>query len=207
MIDFVVIYHRDAMLQETERLLKEIRQYERTTDWEVYPWDNREENLGFAKAANKAAAAGSSHVIGFLNPDLRVGGPFIRTVCGTLQRYGAWPLVTGSSFGKSRVIIENWGLKDWVCGANFFVVRDWFEKLGGFDEGFVWGLEETDFCLRTQTICGEIPAHIMKHPILSNDELPLLHVAIDDRPEDRAYKQAHYQAGRFYFRKKWGILP
>lgn len=44
-----------------------------------------------------------------------------------------------------------------VAGSLFAVRRDWFEKIGGYDEGmYVWGGENTDFAIKTWACGGRV---------------------------------------------------
>lgn len=199
-IDFIIVYHRDAVFREAERLLDEIVAHEDARHFHVISVDNRVENVGFAKAANAGAKKATAPIVGFLNPDLRVHGPFIHQVFRSVKSSG--PYVVGPDFNKSKEILRAWGLRDWVCGAAFFVLRDWFQALNGFDEDYVWGLEETDFCKRTQSICDLT----LKKGIEAID-LPLLHVNIDDTEADTKYKQEHYENGKLVYQRKWGLVP
>lgn len=56
---------------------------------------------------------------------------------------------------------EQWDRKDIplrpaVTFACVLIRRDWWEKLGGLDERYVWGWEDTDFCLRTIEAGGSV---------------------------------------------------
>lgn len=55
---------------------------------------------------------------------------------------------------------------DWASGCALLIDRSWFEQLGGFDESFFHGSEETDFCLRTADSGGAVayePDAVVRH--------------------------------------------
>ena len=53
-------------------------------------------------------------VIGFLNPDVQVHGPFLATAAAILR---GRVVITGCRFNKSTFELQAWGVRDWVCGA------------------------------------------------------------------------------------------
>lgn len=157
--------------------------------------DNSVENRGFAGGCNYGALhpALNSPIIGFLNPDVQVEGPFLDTVAAVMADQHV--VITGSSFGKPQHELAIWGVRDWVCGAAFFVRRDWFAARGGFDPQFVWGWEETDLIRQAQ----------QEGRVVRSVALPIYHDSpADNSLEDAAYKNRHFdEGGRRYF-QKWG---
>ncbi len=157
--------------------------------WRV---DNRVENRGFGPGCNFGAAHGTAPVIGLLNPDVVVKGPFMRQVVETLVD----PVViTGERFDKADWEIRRWGCRAWVCGAALFADRAWWESVGGFDEAFKWGWEESALIRLAQR----------QEKLVRSIRLPLEHRSPDvDSPEDVAYKHEHFEAGARLFEQKWG---
>lgn len=126
-------------------------------------------NTGFAAAANRGAAVGTSKFILFLNPDAVVEATAlsnllrefddeqVAVVSPRLTRPDGTPLVTQWPFPSSH---HAWrdaiGLKspetssegEFVVGAVFLCRRSAFESVGGFDERFWLYGEETDLCRR-----------------------------------------------------------
>jgi hypothetical protein len=193
MIDIVTVYHNAKNLQQADDLWTDLCRYEDTASFAFYGHSNIENNLGFAKGCNIAAAKGTGDVIGFLNPDVKIRGPFFHFVERTL---GGDVKVTGCRFGKRQVELDEWGVNQWVCGATFFVLRDWFEELGGFDEQFVWSHEETDFIRRTER----------KRKKVIPLDLPIEHDSpSDDARTDADYKIRHFDEAKVLYRKKWKI--
>lgn len=194
MMDIVTVYHNQRNKAWAANLLEQIRLYEAPGSFTFVAWSNMEENLGFAKGCNRGAARGSDPIIGFLNPDVEVSGPFIGAVHDVFVR-DPDVMVTGMRFGKPDEELREWGVKNWVCGATFFVRRTHFEALGGFDERFEWSFEETDFIRRTEQAGFKV----------LDIDLPLHHESpADDSPEDRRYKRHHAARGSQLFHAKWG---
>jgi O-antigen biosynthesis protein len=139
------------------------------------------QNLGFARACNQGAAAARGDYLIFLNNDtvpqpgwlaaLRVAitGPSVPTVVGgrllfpddTVQhaglgfnaRYEPVHLFYGEEADgpaqHSRPVPA-------VTGACLMVARERFLTLGGFDEGYINGFEDLDFCCRVRKDGGTI---------------------------------------------------
>lgn len=192
-IDIVTVIHNEANALLAESLYESLLKHEDPDRFTFTIHDNRVENVGFAKGCNIGASKGRSDIIGFLNPDTEVHGPFIDKVEYMLS-FEAIP-VTGCRFNKPDSHLKEWGVRDWVCGAAFFTRRRHFELLGGFDEGFVWSFEETDFIRRTEGLgLRVVPT-----------KLPLAHSSpLDDSPEDTAYKEKYFALAKQRYKEKWG---
>ena len=192
MIDIVTVVHNEVNRSYVDDLLLDIEGYEPQGGFTYTVHSNEVENLGFAKGCNIGASKGSGEIIGFLNPDVEVRGPFIDRVNQTLSHPGT--VITGNRFNKSAMELREWGVRDWVCGAVFFVKRDWFEKVGGFDEGYVWAWEETDLIRQAE----------FQGLIVKSIHLPITHSSpTKDSEEDRAYKMRNFEVGRSRFKRKW----
>jgi hypothetical protein len=205
MIDIITVYYNEQTAALSTALNQRLVIVEphganvlKMRRWRFLGVDNRAENRGFAKACNLGVQIGKAtseptDILGFLNPDVIIDGPFIDQV----ERAFADDeqlMITGERFGKSWAILERWGLDDWVCGAAFFVRRPWFEKLGGFDEQYVWSWEETDFIRRTQE------AGLLTKSI----NLPIRHQSPwDDSLEVMMYKQFHLAKGYYIYMDRW----
>jgi GT2 family glycosyltransferase len=127
-------------------------------------------NRGFAVACNQGAALGSGDVVVFLNndtepregwlkplldalkgPNVAVVGPTLVYPDGRLQHAGIDTRGSGASFEAYNVQEPRlFGDVKAVTGACLAVKRDVFAELGCFDEGFVNGYEDVDFCLRAR---------------------------------------------------------
>jgi len=192
-VDIVTVFHNDTNFRQHQELLESIRQHEPDGGYRVIAIDNRRNNRGFAVACNLGASdvGATAAVIGFINPDATVHGPFIDAVTGTIDER---VVITGCRFGKPDRELRIWGVRDWVCGAAMFVSRHWFTTVGGFDTQFVWSHEELDLIRRAESqglVCQSI-------------DLPIQHRSPDvDTPEDAAYKQHHFQQAALRYQRKW----
>lgn len=194
MFDLVTVFHSDEYFEQFERLIDELCE-ELFMPWVEYGMDNRVENRGFARACNVGAAEGTNPIIGFLNPDLRVYDDFTLPVVDMFLRYQE-VAITGERFGQPQRTVEAWGCEGWVCGGAFFIRRHVFEELGGFDERFMWGHEETDLIRRAEQVEYRV----------ADLDLPISQIDVPDRPEDIAFKQQHYEDGRVLFSAKWDVV-
>lgn len=194
MIDIVTVYHNDKNELDARKLLRDLMAIE-PENFKFYAHSNKDNNLGFSKGCNIGASKGSSEIIGFLNPDVIVHAPFIKEVEDLLTKNKDIK-ITGCRFNKPAFELKIWGVKEWVCGATFFVKRDWFEKMGGFDERYEWSHEETDFILATEKQGG------ITKPL----NLPLEHASpSDDNEKDRVYKETKFEEAREAYKKKWNF--
>lgn len=193
-IDIVTVYHNDhnydLLLEQRAALAK----HEPDGGYRHIGVDNRTKNRGFAAGCNLGAshATASAPIIGFINPDAVIEGPFISTVCRTIK---SPVVITGCRYDKPAKELAIWGVNDWVCGATLFVDRKWFESIGGFDEQFVWSWEETDL-IRTAESHGLECRSV---------DLPITHASPgDDSPADSQYKAFHFTQSQRRFARKWG---
>ena len=59
-------------------------------------------------------------------------------------------------FSSKSIVKENPFHPDWVSGSVIMIRRDFFEKLGGFDEDFWMYFEDMDLCFRAREMGGDI---------------------------------------------------
>lgn len=191
--DIVTVFHSEENRVQARGLRTRIHKVEPGGGYRFFAVDNRQNNRGFAKGCNVGAfhPEADAPIIAFLNPDVRVSGPFFDAVSGTL---GGKVVITGMRFGKPDHELRIWGVRDWVCGAVFFVDRKWFTSVGGFDEQFTWSHEETDLIRQAERQglhCRSIP-------------LPIDHASpAADTPDDAAYKRYHFKKAQKRYREKW----
>ena len=191
MIDIVTVHHNSFNKKLALDLSDRLEELEPGVFNHILH-DNSVDNVGFAAGCNFGAKLGSSNVIGFLNPDVVLHKAFSDQVVSILSIPGIE--VTGNRFGKHSSELEVWGVKNWVCGAVFFTTRYWWDKLGGFDEQFVWSFEETDFIRRTEALGG----------VVRSANLPITHDSpVDDSEEDREYKERYFEKAKIKFYEKW----
>ncbi|MAE69649.1 MAG: hypothetical protein CME06_04165 [Gemmatimonadetes bacterium] len=133
------------------------------------------QNLGFAKAANRAAVSATGRYLLFLNPDLqftdgspadliefaqarpRLGAltPMLLDPAGRTQFSGGrFPSLLGAIHalypwrGHRRVIPTGEGEVDWILGAAMLLPAQLFRSIGGFDEKYFLYGEDKDLCRR-----------------------------------------------------------
>jgi GT2 family glycosyltransferase len=191
--DLVTIYHNEHNYRQYRDLRTALQRAEPDEGYAFISVDNRTNNRGFAGGCNAGAftRGADAPIIGFLNPDVIVTGPFIDTVTAVLT---GPVVITGCRYGKAQRELDDWGVTDWVCGAAFFVTRRWFTAVNGFDTQFVWGWEETDLIRRAQA----------QNLRCQSIELPIRHRSPDQNSAtDAAYKNHYFNLGAKRFRAKW----
>lgn len=191
--DIVTVFHNETNYAQHKVLFDSIREHEPRGGYRLIGVDNRRVNRGFAAACNLGAfhPAARSSVIGFLNPDAEVQGPFLDRVRAALVE----PVViVGNRYGKSERELRILGVREWVCGACMFVSRPWFVAVRGFDEQFVWGYDDTDL-VRTAEADGRQVQDL---------GLPIRHESPrEETPEDFAYKRYYFEQAAQRYRRKW----
>jgi N-acetylglucosaminyl-diphospho-decaprenol L-rhamnosyltransferase len=137
-------------------------------------------NVGFGAGHNILGKNAEAKYLLFLNPDTKiieprtierllrrakeskaqVVGPRLVVESGPTQKYDhaelrgwkAWvALHSGHSYWRNRLEV---GEVAWTCGAVFLIEREWFERLGGFDENFFLYKEEEELCWRLRAAGG-----------------------------------------------------
>lgn len=143
------------------------------------------ENLGFARGANRGAAAAGGEVLVFLNPDARVLPGAVQTLVDTLGlvpgagiaggglvgERGEWQpgaarfaplahLLLDTTAGRLSDRIRTQPRRvDWVYGTFMAVRRDLFRQLGGFDARYFMYGEDLDLCHRAWGL-GAATVHV-----------------------------------------------
>lgn len=193
--DIVTVFHNETNRQQHKELFDAICIHEPDGDYRLIGVDNRTTNRGFGAACNLGAfhPDADAPMVGFLNPDVIVRGPFLDAAASVLHDR---TVITGNRFDKPASHLAAWGLRDWVCGATFFVNRKWFQSVGGFDARYVWAFEETD-------LIRQALAHGYN---CRSVNLALEHASpTDDSPEDQEYKRRQFTASQLAFNAKWGM--
>jgi GT2 family glycosyltransferase len=149
MIDFVLINYHCS--DDVGRIIGQISRTigERFT---ITVIDNSYDNRGFSQAANIGASYGHADIIAFLNPDIHLvtgwADETLKAMAADSNLAISGPRLD-DGMDWPRDVSRN-GIKNWVCGACFFVRRDFFESRGGFDERFFFTYEETDLIRRAE---------------------------------------------------------
>lgn len=190
--DIVTVTHDSRNRSQAIDLFDAIGNYGELP-FEFWPEDNRRNRMTYAAACNAGAARGTAPVIGFINPDTLIEGPFMRAVAEVFKTERT-TVITGERFGKPDTQVRDWGLFDWVCGAAFFVRREWFDYVKGFDERYIWSWEETDACMAAER-SGFVVRSLM---------LPMRHESpATDNARDLAFKKRGFEVGRNLYERKW----
>lgn len=191
-MDLVTVFHNERNYKEHLQLERDLLNQHPYRGFRFIAVDNRITNRGFAPACNLGATFGSAPIIGFINPDARVFGQFMLEVIGALAAQKV--VITGPRYDKPQRELNLWGVRDWVCGAAFFVKRYFFQDVNGFDEHYLWSFEETDL-IRT--------AESMGYKCKSR-ALPIDHSSPDiDLPEDEQFKRRQFALSQKYYYSKW----
>jgi len=141
--------------------------------------DTSKENTGYGKACNIGAKKGNRKYIGFFNADTRVVKDWYKPIKSIFEEdsrivvvapklindqnkitaAGVLPGVKTIRMNRGWMQENNACLYDehilecpTVCGALFFVRRDVFEKVGGFEERFFMYYEETMLCFKIREL-------------------------------------------------------
>jgi len=136
-------------------------------------------NYGFSKGNNIAAKTAEGKYVLFLNSDtevydrkflkmiefleknknVQVLGGKLTNIDGSSQPsagkfYNLFNLflmlIGGERFGMVRENPQEIKMVDWVSGACMMVRRDFFNKIGGFDENLFMYMEDMEFCFRVK---------------------------------------------------------
>lgn len=154
--------------------------------------DNTHNNRGFAKACNLGAQQGSGEYVAFLNPDIILCPGWADPVRNAFEHDPSL-IISGPRLDDGmawpRDVASN-GITNWVCGACFFVRRAFFVSVGGFDERFFFGYEETDLIRRAEGA---------GYRVETVGEPRVKHLCSMSPQHDRLYR-----ASRAVYRDKWG---
>jgi hypothetical protein len=140
-------------------------------------------NVGFGAGHNVLARQSSARYLLLLNPDILfietntigrlldrakesgsavVGPKLVTTKKRVAQHYDHGELYglrariaqhTGHAFWKEQ---KNITQAAWVAGAVFLIEKEWFVRLGGFDENFFLYGEELELCFRLRALGGAV---------------------------------------------------
>jgi GT2 family glycosyltransferase len=191
MFDIVTVYHTQPAMEDAARLYSEVERH-CSLPFTFITVDNRIDNRGFARGCNVGVSQGGHAYIGLLNPDCHVKGDPLQPVVDAFR--DPVIVITGERFEKQETEVRAWGCTDWVCGAAFFVRRSFWERVGGFDERYVWAWEETDMIRRAEQM-GYRAKSI---------RLPVEHSSPrDDSEGTSAYKNHWFEHGARVFRDTW----
>lgn len=165
-IDFETLIVDDCSEDETQTFLKSL-------DSGIQTFFNQKRE-GYAKNNNFLAAQAKGEFLCFLNNDVFVEGNWLEPMINTFHKFqevgvvgNVQRLADSSKYDHMGVVFSPEGnprhfgqgfayrpfkgeIRKWsaVTAACCLVRRDYFQKIGGFDEIFVNGCEDVDLCLR-----------------------------------------------------------
>lgn len=164
-----------SVIAYLEHLKKEerLREEEGRAETSIIVIEN-EINLGCSRGRNVGAMFGENPFIVFIDNDVFVYDEWLTVIKNVfedstvgivgLKAVDSQGRITGGGFTDKKRIEKGrcWHLPNgdsilnqnekvlYVNGACFAVRRSLFEKMGGFDESFIFWYEDSDFCLRAK---------------------------------------------------------
>lgn len=183
---------------------------------------NSGNNVGFGKACNIGAKEANENVLFFLNPDTEIQSESIEAVIYELKhgtdiigsslvglnnatcQWSAGKKISLYDLARNNLHIPRsrsiWDSRnkvetDWVSAAAFFIKKDVFEKLGGFDEKFFMYFEDIDLCRRAK----ESDCKIIYFPYFS-----VFHHGGQSYGDKISQKSHYYASQEYYFKKHCG---
>lgn len=184
------------------------------------------ENLGFGRGHNLGVKSTEGEILWILNADTEIIQGKIKKVIdemrekgktgimgtrlldesGKIQKWSVgveptiWDLIRNNlGFPASRKIWESSQKSeaDWVSGTSFFIRKDVFLKLGGFDENFFMYFEDMDLCKR---------ARVAGYKVIYFPEFAVKHFGGKSFKNKKLQKKYYYQSQDYYFQKHFGKL-
>jgi hypothetical protein len=176
-------------------------------------------NHGFGTAANRGAEISLGRYLCFLNPDsfflqsdiydvirqfeaeksLGILGPVILEENGQEQQWNSGTEITPWTIVKNKITNHSHFQKpkriDWVSGAAFFMPRELFRKLEGFDEKFFMYFEDIDLCKRTRQFGSSIK---------TCPEIRVTHLGGKSYADRKTQKRHYFKSQKYYIEKHFG---
>ncbi|AOS44935.1 N-acetylglucosaminyl-diphospho-decaprenol L-rhamnosyltransferase [Lacunisphaera limnophila] len=144
-----------------------------------------EQNLGFAATCNRGAAAATGEFLFFLNNDLELLPGWLAPILDVFSRFPRAGAVGNVQLDFASGAVDHTGIffntkgkpahathrgvaavreVVAVTGACLAVPANVWRELGGFDEGYVNGCEDVDFCLRA--LAAGHTNHVALHSVV-----------------------------------------
>ncbi|MBI5200366.1 MAG: glycosyltransferase family 2 protein [Elusimicrobia bacterium] len=169
-----------------------------------------EENRSFAASINQGMAAARSDLFVWLNNDAAVGPEWLERLSGCLRRNpgagAAGPCTSvppAVEYARFPAFAAAWALRwdgRWksmrvLSGFCLAVTREAAEAAGPLDERFLWGEEDTDYCLRLRREGFSL--------LLARDVFVHHEGSVSRRLVDPAVRRKHNRSNRALLREKW----
>jgi GT2 family glycosyltransferase len=134
-------------------------------------------NIPFSEVNNRGARHATGGLLLFLNNDVVVGGESIKHLVAPFRRDRAVGLTGAKLLFPDETRVQHAGIGHMIwgyptnygvgaspadervsrgcerfalTGAMFCITRDIFDRVGGFDERYIWGVEDIDLCLKVR---------------------------------------------------------
>jgi len=185
---------------------------------------NQAENLGFGAAVNAGAKTAVGQYFFLLNPDAELLNDAVAAAMVKFKKYPRLAVIGGQILDEqnriqkwlggrkvnlTELLLNNLGIRrsrklwqsrektetDWVSGGAMFVRKDFFEKIGGFDEKFFLYFEDMDLCLRIKKLGGQI----IYYPAIK-----IRHYGGRSFADKKIQKKNYFSSQDYYFRKHFG---
>lgn len=183
------------------------------------------ENIGFGRAHNIGFEKSRGEYVLFLNPDAKILPNSLEKLLSVIkeeERVGiVGPLLVDSAqkvdpdcFGAEKTPFSIVWKKTllgndepqfgdraievgWISGGAMLVLRDIFEKLGGFDENYFMYFEDVDLCRRAKRLDCKI---------LVDPAARVLHESGKSFESEREKKKIYYISQDYYLKKHFGRM-
>ena len=157
-----------------------------TKKYKQFKFKKNSGNNGFANGCNLAALNSKGRNLLFLNPDTIASEKSIKEMCELIDSNKNYGIVScnqinnngsfedsdrifpdlATLFGLTRAFYRKLFKKtrendelvfaDWVSGSVVFISRNWFEKIGGWNEDYWMYFEDVDLCKRVRDNNGQV---------------------------------------------------
>lgn len=179
-----------------------------------------EENVGFGRAVNLGVKEAKGELLFFLNPDSRIVsdpreifrhfkkdedlGVLGARLIDERRKIQKW--TAGAEVSFLSIFLNNLGVSGsrkiwkspekrevfWVAGTAFFVRREIFLEIGGFDENIFMYFEDVDLCKRVR----DAGKKVVYFP-----EFCVLHLGGKSYQNKKLQKKHYYASQKYYFKK------
>ncbi|MBQ2896878.1 MAG: glycosyltransferase family 2 protein [Clostridia bacterium] len=139
----------------TDNTVEALKNHPASNSFGAFEVISRKKNLGFGAGSNRAASAGKSSFIFFVNIDTEIENDTLKILVSTIEKskgsVGAWEM-RQLPYEHPKIYNPATLETSWISGACFVLRRDIFEKTGGFDEDiFMYG-EDVELSWRIRNL-------------------------------------------------------